>query len=628
MNRIPFPRMLCLAMTSIALASSCANIGTKRVLFYTRSNVGVDISSTPATLDVTIARKEGVLEPVFEGGKTLPVVASFRSDVSGPLRIFTGVAMTFATADAALALTYNHGEDASLQRSTAGAQVRSAEEDSTLQHKTTTDNPYDATLSVRAGSSVLQKGTASGDKETTAQRLDKTVKKISAAAKQNAEAKTSDERARAQEQLHRLVQEQELLQAQKGLEEAEAELAKTSSLVADENSTRAEKAAYAQHRAAAQKVAAARREVEAVRARSGVGPGGKSSGFFPEIDVSELQPPGKASPLFFATDSTLGLKVGFDANVPTSFVFGFNRKELALAPVTATPDGDGGYTVAMPAVLASVNGEASAADKAADLKYQQYFATGRAASYLALDGQVREAFSKKLVPATSNPDLGKTIQRTLLSHLYSELGRIAADPNESAARRAEAKRLVAEMDALAGAVTADVSVYEKKKSAKESDIRLMRKTVSEITGTPTENLVTYMMQAETGAQNLADLIGVYDKEAQAQAAAKAADPKAAGPFGELDKRHKVYPYEFSKDLGKDYDTAVKPDDEATRQTNLDAFDAAHFKDLPGVSTQLDFLRGELKTIRSRIDEVNKASGKRMGAADILKRAEAFALGSK
>ena len=98
-------------LLALACAVGCKGVGTKRVLFYTRSNVGVDISGVPPTFDVTIARKEGVMEPVFEGGQTLPVIASFRSDVGfAPLRLFTGIAMTFATSEAALVLASYQGQ--------------------------------------------------------------------------------------------------------------------------------------------------------------------------------------------------------------------------------------------------------------------------------------------------------------------------------------------------------------------------------------------------------------------------------------------------------------------------------------------------------------------------------------
>ena len=80
--------------------------GTDRLLFVTKSTVGIDIDSRPPTSEIAINRKEGVIERVFEGGQTPPVVASFKADANPIARFFGfGIGSTFATGDAAEALS-------------------------------------------------------------------------------------------------------------------------------------------------------------------------------------------------------------------------------------------------------------------------------------------------------------------------------------------------------------------------------------------------------------------------------------------------------------------------------------------------------------------------------------------
>jgi hypothetical protein len=71
----------------------------------TKSNIGIDADTKPPTLEVSIARREGVIAPGFEGGQTPPVLASFRTDSNPFSRFFFGVQSTFAGGDAAIALS-------------------------------------------------------------------------------------------------------------------------------------------------------------------------------------------------------------------------------------------------------------------------------------------------------------------------------------------------------------------------------------------------------------------------------------------------------------------------------------------------------------------------------------------
>lgn len=94
--------LLCLCPVAL---TGCA--GYNHTLFMTKSNVGLDFDSKPPTLEINIARKEAVIAPSFEGGKTPPVMASFKPGTGaggGFGSFFLGVDQTFAGGDAALAM--------------------------------------------------------------------------------------------------------------------------------------------------------------------------------------------------------------------------------------------------------------------------------------------------------------------------------------------------------------------------------------------------------------------------------------------------------------------------------------------------------------------------------------------
>jgi hypothetical protein len=88
------------ALPSLFLMNGC--VGVDSTAFYTKSNVGVEVSGSPPSVAIDISRDEGVLTPQFEGGKTLPVLASFKNENDG---IFSGqVGSTFATGKAAVTM--------------------------------------------------------------------------------------------------------------------------------------------------------------------------------------------------------------------------------------------------------------------------------------------------------------------------------------------------------------------------------------------------------------------------------------------------------------------------------------------------------------------------------------------
>ena len=66
-----FSKVFCLAALA-AVLPGC--VGYNSTLFMTKSNVGLDMDSKPPTFEVSLARREGVIAPTFEGGQTPPNV--------------------------------------------------------------------------------------------------------------------------------------------------------------------------------------------------------------------------------------------------------------------------------------------------------------------------------------------------------------------------------------------------------------------------------------------------------------------------------------------------------------------------------------------------------------------------
>lgn len=98
-----------LLFSALALCLQSCAVGYNSTLFMTKSNIGIDAETKPPTLEVSIARREGVIAPGFEGGQTPPVMASFRADSNPFGRFFFGVKSTFAGGDAAVALSKDPG---------------------------------------------------------------------------------------------------------------------------------------------------------------------------------------------------------------------------------------------------------------------------------------------------------------------------------------------------------------------------------------------------------------------------------------------------------------------------------------------------------------------------------------
>lgn len=117
----------------------------------------------------------------------------------------------------------------------------------------------------------------------------------------------------------------------------------------------------------------------------------------------DLLQPGEVRPVFFGTTTTFGLKVGWSGmtgQFPDSLSLGYKRKELAIAPVTYKAAGEN-HLVETPSLLATVDVDSTITgpnDEKTRLTYLQFFATGRAATALALEQDVRKAMILRLDP--------------------------------------------------------------------------------------------------------------------------------------------------------------------------------------------------------------------------------------
>jgi hypothetical protein len=90
MKAIEWRRMALCVFLGVGL-SGC-NKAPLDTVFYTVSNMGVNFDTRPPTAEIALSRREGVIQPEFEGGVHLPVIATSNSSPG----IFAGrVAATF-----------------------------------------------------------------------------------------------------------------------------------------------------------------------------------------------------------------------------------------------------------------------------------------------------------------------------------------------------------------------------------------------------------------------------------------------------------------------------------------------------------------------------------------------------
>lgn len=88
-------------LTGLLVLLCGCGLGFNSLIFATKTNYGVDIDATPPAAEISIARHEGVIEPIFEDGTTLPVLASFNTELNGLQRLLFGTSSAFAVGDAA-----------------------------------------------------------------------------------------------------------------------------------------------------------------------------------------------------------------------------------------------------------------------------------------------------------------------------------------------------------------------------------------------------------------------------------------------------------------------------------------------------------------------------------------------
>lgn len=118
---------------------------------------------------------------------------------------------------------------------------------------------------------------------------------------------------------------------------------------------------------------------------------------------------GQTAPFIFGTDTALGFKVNWTTAadmVPDAVRLGYNRREIALAPIHATelPKPNGAATdktpvsIQMPSFLATIEASSAVRLTNSGTRGIQYFATGKAATQLARQRDVRVAMLKRMDP--------------------------------------------------------------------------------------------------------------------------------------------------------------------------------------------------------------------------------------
>jgi hypothetical protein len=290
------------ALGFAALGAGC--VGYNSTVFVTKSNAGLDFDAKPPTTEITVARKETVIAPSFEGGRTPPVVASFKPHAgtgNGFENFFFGVDQTFAGGDAALAMTRLYDQPVAGPAKTASAD-------------------YDSGITV------------------------------------------TEPAARFRWQ--------------------------------------------------------------------------------------KIPEPSAVRPFVFATDTLLGLKIGWTGagTIPDSVKAGFNRKELAWAPISKTPKdpATGTVTLKMPSFLATIDHDVRAARGDTESRAVQYFATGEAATNLALQPAVREAMLTRMDPSF-RLRVGVTVLADALVSVDTLIDNLAASGSDTVAAAYRAK-----LDSLEG----------------------------------------------------------------------------------------------------------------------------------------------------------------------------------
>jgi hypothetical protein len=173
-------------------------------------------------------------------------------------------------------------------------------------------------------------------------------------------------------------------------------------------------------------------------------------------------------PVFFGTDTSLGIKIawsGATGEFPDSARFGYNRTELALVPIAMEPAPTGDFKLRMSSLMATIDAGVreigTAARPGVNFELVQYFATGRAATLLAMQQDVRKAMLARLDPHMEErkrkfDELSPEHKQVAVSFLPTLYGTLAtAAPTEPLAQT-----LVARMDAVVPPAIATATAFD------------------------------------------------------------------------------------------------------------------------------------------------------------------------
>jgi hypothetical protein len=102
---------------------------------------------------------------------------------------------------------------------------------------------------------------------------------------------------------------------------------------------------------------------------------------------------GKRRPMFFGTNSTVGLKLGFTDAAPTSITFGYKRQELSIIPLSEEASRKSDTKDRYASVYASINLTSHPpTPQGGGIQLGQFFATGSAAESIAARSGVQNIF--------------------------------------------------------------------------------------------------------------------------------------------------------------------------------------------------------------------------------------------
>jgi len=104
---------------------------------------------------------------------------------------------------------------------------------------------------------------------------------------------------------------------------------------------------------------------------------------------------GERRPMLFGSGTSLGLKLGFTGNAPSSIKLGYDREELSIIPLhRQAPQAGSEQPDKYSSVLASLNMNVAAPNLiGSGLQMTQFFATGAAARNLAKRSEIRKYFN-------------------------------------------------------------------------------------------------------------------------------------------------------------------------------------------------------------------------------------------